>query len=139
MDYIPIKEVDINLTGNGVRNCGNSCFFNSTNQMLVHIVEFREFMIFNKNVFSSNQILYSLAGLFEKIKRGKVEQTDELVPGITLDNFYNLVQIALKGDPSHTMEDASEVIESVYWTQLDNFFRSILNVSPTFGHKDLGN
>jgi ubiquitin C-terminal hydrolase len=138
MDYIPIEQANINFVGNGVKNCGVSCFFNSTNQMLFHMVEFREFMILYKNIFSSNQILYALAGLFEKMKRGNVILTsDEIVPGVKLENLYHLVDDRISGG-SRQQQDASEVIELVYWLELDNFFRPILNVSPTFGSIQFG-
>ena len=133
MDYIPIKQANINFVGNGVQNCGVSCFFNSINQMLFHMVEFREFMIQIKDTLSSNQILYALAGLFEKMKRGKVvKTTDVIVPGVTLNNFYGLVDDRISGG-SRQQQDASEVIELAYWSNLDDFFRPILNVSPTLG------
>ena len=133
MDYILIEQADINFVGNGLVNCGVSCFFNSMNQMLFHMVEFREFMIQIKDTLSSNQILYALAGLFEKMKSGNVVQkSDVLVPGVTLENFYHLVDDRISGG-SRQQQDASEVIELAYWSNLDDFFRPILNVSPTFG------
>jgi ubiquitin C-terminal hydrolase len=139
MDYIPIEQADINFVGNGIQNCGVSCFFNSMNQMLFHMVEFREFMIQIKDTLSSNRILYALAGLFEKMKRGNVvNTTDVLVPGVTLNNFYGLVDDRISGG-SRQQQDASEVIELVYWLELDDFIRPLLNVSPSFGAIDIAN
>jgi hypothetical protein len=71
-----MKTVDITseiLIGSGVYNCGNSCFFNSVNQMIFHIPEIREFLIRHKFLFNDNNIILNLISLFECMKLSTIK------------------------------------------------------------------
>ena len=56
----------INKIGCGLENIsGTSCFFNSINQMLYHIPEFREFIILHEFLFEDNKEIINLIKLFK--------------------------------------------------------------------------
>ena len=76
---------------------GNSCFFNSVHQMIFHIVEFREFLIFNKQFFDDNIIL-NLINLFEKLKTISITPTTYL-HNMTLNQYYTAIQKKFFMDP----------------------------------------
>jgi hypothetical protein len=76
---------------------GNSCFFNSVHQMIFHIVEFREFLIFNKQFFDDNIIL-NLINLFEKLKTICITPTTFL-HNMTLNQYYTAIQKKFFMDP----------------------------------------
>ena len=77
---------------------GNSCFFNSVHQMMFHMVEFREFLIFNKRFFDNNIIL-NLINLFEKLKTISITPTTDL-HNMTLNQYYSAIQKKLFMDPA---------------------------------------
>jgi hypothetical protein len=76
---------------------GNSCFFNSVHQMMFHIVEFREFLIFNKKFFD-NEIILNLISLFQKLKTTSVYPSTDL-HNMTLDDYYTAIQKKFFMDP----------------------------------------
>jgi hypothetical protein len=148
MNYIDISDADINFNGNGIINCTNSCFFNSINQMLFHIVEFREFMINSKEILSysfDDDILLSLAGLFEKMKIGNIIKRDDvlveerrgkldkMINPITLHDFYQKIQNKLTGSNSYSQQDAGEVIERIYINEFDIYLNKIKLLLPSKG------
>jgi len=76
---------------------GNSCFFNSVHQMMFHIVEFREFLIFNKRFFD-NDIILNLINLFEKLKTISINPATYL-HNMTLNEYYTAIQKKFFMDP----------------------------------------
>ena len=103
---IDLEDKDINFIGNGIENCGNSCFMNSINQMLFHIPELREFMIRNIGIFEKsaykksdheNDLILKLIGLFMEIKKINntkvtIKSDTVMYDGFTLDKLYESVQ-----------------------------------------------
>jgi hypothetical protein len=133
LTYNNLKQTDVDQDSFGISNCGNSCFFNSTNQMLFHIPEFREFLITNKKIFDnkeidSSNIVLNLIELFilMKTKSGSINSTDNLHDK-TLLEFYSNIQKKFYidlGEPSdpydnsggyRTQRDASPLIEGYFY------------------------
>jgi len=123
LEYKYLSYKDINEIGNGINNCGNSCFFNATNQMLFHIPELREFLIQNKNIFENNIIL-NLIELFNKMKT-KTVVSDDILHDKTLRDFYKDVQQKLFIDL-----DISNLEDKSYTAQRDasELFRRYLDI-----------
>ena len=112
MEEYKLQDEDINFIGKGIENCGNSCFFNSVNQMIFHIPELREFMIRNEKLFEiasdkskksdpdsehDYDILLKLIGLFKKIKENKnttekIIENTKIKGDITLTDLYITIQ-----------------------------------------------
>lgn len=76
----------------------NSCFFNSVHQMMFHMVEFREFLIFNKKFFD-NDIILNLISLFEKLHTISINPSTDL-HNMTLNEYYTAIQKKLFMDPA---------------------------------------
>jgi ubiquitin C-terminal hydrolase len=128
-----LNDSDINHEGTGLSNCGNSCFFNSVNQMLFHIPEFREFLIKNKDIFK-NEIILNLIELFKLMKtKGNKSNVDggEMLHDRSLSNYYSLVQqkfyIEL-GDGGNTgsQRDASELLTKYFERIFEELYSYIL-------------
>jgi ubiquitin C-terminal hydrolase len=128
MNYLDIPKVDIDFIGNGVENCGSSCFFNSTNQMLFHIVEFREFLIAHKYLFKGNNIILNLINLFEKMKNGSLITRTEIIDKGTKKNlrefYYDIQQFYFNNGRKGVEEDAGELLWS-YMNGKDKYRFSI--------------
>ena len=108
-----INDSNVNFIGNGVNNCGSSCFFNSTNQMLFHIVEFREFLINHKYLFENNMIILSLINLFETMKNGNIIKSNDIIDKKTkklVDFYYDIQQFYFDNPRAGSQEDAGELL-----------------------------
>jgi ubiquitin carboxyl-terminal hydrolase 2/21 len=108
-----MKDSDINNLGRPIINCGNSCFFNATNQMLFHIPEFREFLILNQKLLITNSIIDNLIELFNKMKDNTlntaIKEDTNLKEG-NLSNFYSTVQNIFFNGNNYEQQDAPELI-----------------------------
>ena len=122
MEYINLNLNDINLIGNGVSNCGMSCFFNSVNQMLFHIPEFREFLVNNNNKFS-NELVRTLILLFIKMKEGNIIKSNDIIQNnnginIDLNTFYLDIQEKVFFNRSPIQQDSLSyflyIMNSIY-------------------------
>jgi len=96
--YDTYNFTDINKIGIGIENCGNSCFFNSTIQLLFHIPELREFLIINQSNID-NIYLKNLIKIFELSSKNQVINRDTQLYNQTLKDFYNSIQELFFMDP----------------------------------------
>jgi len=138
MSYLDIELVDVNFNGNGVQNCGSSCFFNSLNQMLFHIVEFREFIIRHEYLFTDNKIIYNLIGLFKKMKEGNIISSDDIIDSVnakTLSNFYLDIQESYFGARYGKQQDSGELF--LYYISGTQNFDNIISINQSINNKDI--
>lgn len=111
---------EINLIGNGIQNCGASCFFNSAIQMLFHIPEFREFIIAHKYLFINNNIIFNLIQLFKKMKEGKkIDTEDNITSSKTLRQLYDDIQLNYFNS-GNSQQDAGELLMYLINGSLNN-------------------
>jgi len=110
-DYKILDDSEINKVGFGVQNCGNSCFFNATNQMLFHIPEFRHFLISNKDKFT-DEYIKSYIGLFEQMNLNTQTMSGSCVinGNKTLNHFYYDTQKKFFGARSGIQQDAEQYL-----------------------------
>jgi hypothetical protein len=110
-DYINLSKADINYVGYGVDNCGNSCFFNSVNQMLFHIPELRHFLINNKSKFSDPYLVVFIELLNKMLTtRQIILRTDIICNNKILNEFYCDTQEKIFRILEDIQQDAGEYL-----------------------------
>ena len=130
-DYINLSKADINYVGYGVQNCGNSCFFNSVNQMLFHIPEFRELLLNYRDKFTvknaddNSYLQRYIQLLYEMKKSTNALGTDCVLDsmGSTLNDFYQDSQERFFYRKSYNQQAADEYLKKL----LDLIIDVILN------------
>jgi ubiquitin C-terminal hydrolase len=99
--------------GCGLENISStSCFFNSINQMLYHIPEFREFIILHEFLFEGNKEIINLIKLFKLMNEKNnpklyIEETE-------LEEFYLDIQEKYYSERTCKQQDAIELISKYF-------------------------
>ena len=103
----------INKIGCGLENIsGTSCFFNSINQMLYHIPEFREFIILHEFLFEGNKEIINLIKLFKLMNEKNNPKL--FIEKKELNEFYLDIQEKYYFERTCNQQDAPELINKYF-------------------------
>jgi hypothetical protein len=103
----------INNIGCGLENIDStSCFFNSINQMLYHIPEFREFIIFHEFLFKDNKEIINLINLFRLMN--EKNNSNSSIEKDKLNEFYLDIQYKYYYEKTCKQQDAPELINKYF-------------------------
>jgi ubiquitin C-terminal hydrolase len=103
----------INKIGCGLENIsGTSCFFNSINQMLYHIPEFREFIILHEFLFEGNKEIINLIKLFKLMNEKNNPKL--FIEKKELNEYYLDIQEKYYFERTCNQQDAPELINKYF-------------------------
>ena len=103
----------INKIGCGLENIrATSCFFNSINQMLYHIPEFREFIILHEFLFEDNKEIINLIKLFKLMNEKNNPKL--FIEKKELNEFYLDIQQKYYFERTCNQQDAPELINKYF-------------------------
>ncbi|MBD3231166.1 hypothetical protein GF322_00735 [Candidatus Dependentiae bacterium] len=99
----------------GIKNLGNTCYFNSTLQCIAGIKSLRSFLIKLKQHFNKNTTIFNLIEFVEELgcKKGKILEPRELINAIKRDFFG-------ESKCSFEQQDAAEFIRFILAKINDN-------------------